>query len=86
MRSWSRSREIALAPEPAPDQALKMAFLIVESTYVECKLGRKYVESMKKDAYVCPKETTADPYMKQFIEKPRYRKHYFLKTDVQLYK
>ena len=41
---------------------------------------------MKTDAYFRPKETTADPYMKQSIEKTRYRKYYFKKTDVQLYK
>jgi len=40
---------------------------------------------MKTDAYFWPEETTADPYMKQFIGKTRYRKHFFL-TDVQLYK
>ena len=34
---------------------------------------------MKTDAYFWPKEITADPYLKQFIEKTRYRKHYFSK-------
>ena len=41
--------------------------------YLECKLGRKYVESIKTDTFFWPKEITADPYMKQFIEKKRYR-------------
>jgi len=41
-----------------------------------------YVESMKTDTYLWPKETTADPYMKQFIEKKQGTVSIIFLTDV----